>query len=377
VPTPPSRRRPVTPPTTPVRRPKVAGLHRPHADTEQADSKIPEPTDSTAELSTAQPTDPQPTEQTPKTPATPIDWAGAVPPERVGAGRGSVEAEDDADAVDESTVADESELDGAEARRVGSEDESGDVDVVSPAVLGVDHEADHEADHVPSPRPSGKRRATGIRVPQDLAAAERASDDDDDDAVDERSPEEVAAAARNRSINLAIALAVAALVFAGLALWFRGEANSLTGGADGTNHALTDSAATSEVQGKLTVAIEKTLSYNFTELDATAKAVKEYLSGNAVCEYDKLFGQLRELAPAQKLILTTKVRQLGVTRLDGDKADLLVFVDQSTTRTDQNQTTASGAQFGIRAEKIDGSWKITDFDMLDQPLPDGKPAPSC
>jgi Mce-associated membrane protein len=375
VPTPPSRRRPVTPPTTPVRRPKVAGLHRPHADTEQADSKIPEPTDSTAELSTAQPIDPQPTEQTPKTPATPIDWAGAVPPERVGAGRGSVEAENAADAADESTVADEldeSESDGAEARRVGSGDESGDVDVVSPAVLGVDE----EADHVPSPRPSGKRRATGIRVPQDLAAAERGQDADDD-AVDERSPEEVAAAARNRSINLAITLAVVALVFAGLALWFRGEANSLTGGADGTNHALTDSAATSEVQGKLTVAIEKTLSYNFTDLDATAKAVKDNLAGNAVCEYDKLFGQLKELAPAQKLVLTTKVRQLGVTRLDGDKADLLVFVDQSTTRTDQNQTTASGAQFGIRAEKIDGAWKITDFDMLDQPLPDGKPAPSC
>ncbi|WP_091382683.1 hypothetical protein [Actinokineospora alba] len=281
-----------------------------------------------------------------------------------------------ADEPEESTVVDaagESEL-GAEARRVGGE---GDVDVVSPAVLGVDEDDQAAEAAVPSPRPSGKRRATGIRVPQDLEAAERGRDADDEDAVDERSPEEVAAAARNRSINLAITLAVLALVLAGLALWFRGEAGSLTGGADGTNRALTDSAATSEVQGKLTVAIEKTLSYNFTALDDTAKAVKEHLAGNAVCEYDKLFGQLKELAPAQKLVLTTKVRQLGVTRLDGDKADLLVFVDQSTTRTDQNQTTASGAQFGIRAEKLDGAWKITDFDMLDQPLPDGKPAPSC
>lgn len=368
MPTPPSRRRPVTPPSTPVRRPKVAGLHRP------AGSEHTEPTngDQTDELSTAQPTDPHPTEHPPKTPATPIDWAGAVPPERVGAARGSVDdeigGEDGGEsAADGSAVA---------AERVDEGAEADDRDVVSPAVLGVDE----DVDHVPSPRPSGKRRATGIRVPQDLAAAERGSDGDDDDdvdAVDERSPEELAVAARNRSINLAIALAVVALVFAGLALWFRGEANSLTGGADGTNHAITDSAGTSEVQGKLTVAIEKTLSYSFTDLDATAKAVKEYLAGNAVCEYDKLFGQLKELAPAQKLVLTTKVRQIGVTRLDGDKADLLVFVDQSTTRTDQNQTTASGAQFGIRAEKIDGAWKITDFDMLDQPLPDGKPAPSC
>jgi Mce-associated membrane protein len=195
--------------------------------------------------------------------------------------------------------------------------------------------------------------------------------------VDKRSDEEIAAAARNQSINRAIAIGVLALILAGLAIWFRGQADSLTGGTDGDNVALTDSAATSEVKGKLTVAIEKTLSYNFTDLDATAKAVKDNLAGTAVCEYDKLFGVLKEQAPAQKLILTTKVRELGVTRLAGDSADLLVFVDQSTTRTEQNQTTASGAQFGIRAQKIDGVWKITDFDMLDQPLPDGKSAPSC
>ncbi|CRK60067.1 putative integral membrane protein [Alloactinosynnema sp. L-07] len=320
MPTPPSRRRPVTPPTTPARRPRVAGLHRPSAT---------EPVES-----------PEPVE--------PVSVEDGV--------LESDEVREDVHQAEESVV-------------------------VSEPVLGVEEEPAVEAvaeddEPVPAPRPAGKRRAAGSSVPVDLTTAEQRS------GVrvlprDERSIEELAAAARNRSINLAIALGVVALILAGLAIWFRGQADSLTGGADGNNRALTDSALTSEVKGKLTVAIEKTLSYNFTDLDATAKAVKEHLAGTAVCEYDKLFGVLKEQAPAQKLILTTKVRDLGVTRLEGDKADLLVFVDQSTTRTEQNQTTASGAQFGIRAEKIDGAWKITDFDMLDQPLPDGKAAPTC
>jgi Mce-associated membrane protein len=243
-------------------------------------------------------------------------------------------------------------------------------------VSGEDVAADEVAETVvkPSPRPAGKRRAVGTSVPSDLSAAEQGAAEP---VRDDQSPEQRAAVARNRTINWAIALGVVALILAGLAIWFRGQADSLTGGADDSNRALTDAAATSEVKGKLTFAIEHALSYNFTDLDATARAVKENLAGTAVCEYDKLFGQLKELAPAQKLVLTTVVRELGVTRLEGGKADLLVFVDQSTTRTDQNQTTASGAQFGIRAEKIDGTWKITDFDMLDQPLPGGQAAPTC
>ncbi|WP_436492415.1 hypothetical protein [Actinokineospora sp. HUAS TT18] len=353
MPTPPSRRRPVTPPTTPVRRPRVAGLHRPGA-AEPVDRPEPvepveavEPAESTttdeasAELSTTPANDPQPSGDLTAEAPSPIDWPGAVPPERVGAARG----------------------------------EDGGEEVVSEPDLGVDEPAE-EPVPVPSPRPAGKRRAAGRSVPVDLTEAEQQSGVRVL-PVEERSDEEIAAAERNKSINFAIVLGVVALVLAGLAIWFRGQADSLTGGTDGGNLSLVDSAATSEVKGKMTVAIEKTLSYNFTELDTTAKAVKEYLAGTAVCEYDKLFGVLKEQAPAQKLILTTKVRDLGVTRLEQDKADMLVFVDQSTTRTEQNQTTASGAQFGIRAEKVDGVWKITDFDMLDQPLPDGKAAPTC
>ncbi|WP_157440515.1 hypothetical protein [Actinokineospora inagensis] len=206
-------------------------------------------------------------------------------------------------------------------------------------------------------KPTGKRRETGAPVepPRQVTTT-----------TEQRTPGRIARWFAP-SVWTGVQAGVVIVLFVAAGFWFKGEADALTSGVDGDNTALVDSAATSEVQGKLTVAVERTLSYSYTDLDASAKAVKETLAGTAVCQYDKLFAQLRTLAPEQKLVVTSKVRDMGIQRLEGAKADVLVFVDQSTTRADQDQTTASGALFGIRAEKLDGTWKITDFDLLDQP----------
>jgi Mce-associated membrane protein len=225
-------------------------------------------------------------------------------------------------------------------------------------------------DEAPPPRarPSGKRRAVGSTQPANLAAAE--AETRDRDAEYEVRP-------TNPTLVKAITLGIALLILVALAFWFRGESNNRTEGADADNQALIDTARTSEVAGQVAEAIEKSLSYNYTDLDSTAKAVQDNLTGRALCEYDQLFGQVKKLAPEQKLVLTTRVRDKGVTRLEGDRAEVLVFVDQTTTRADQNQTTASGAQFAVRAEKQGDRWKITQFDMLGQPLPNGQALPSC
>lgn len=72
-------------------------------------------------------------------------------------------------------------------------------------------------------------------------------------------------------------------------------------------------------------------------------------------------------------MLSSEVREIGVTRLERDRATLLVFVDQSTTRADQGQPMVSGrgSPCGWRAGKI------TDFDFLNQPLPGGGTEPRC
>ncbi|HET9142278.1 hypothetical protein [Actinophytocola sp.] len=221
---------------------------------------------------------------------------------------------------------------------------------------------------VPAARPAGKRRSIGITQPGDLAEAEA------EVAGTEPGP------AQRRRVNplaLAIGLIVLALLLGGLAVWFRGEADRRVEAADTNNAALTDPGAAVEVTEKLRTAIERTFSFNYTDLDSTEKAVRENLAGKAACEYDQLFGEVRKLAPEQKIVVSAQVRDIGLIRLEGDKAQALVFLDQRSTRGDNNQAAVSGAQFTVNAERQDGQWKITGFDLLGQPLAGGKPAPQC
>ena len=227
-------------------------------------------------------------------------------------------------------------------------------------------------DDRPSPvrRPAGKRRATGTTRPATLAEAE-AQAGTQVAARPERTPRRRGAT----QLSVAIVLAVVAVVLAGLAVWFRGEADSL--GSGDANSALTDSAGTSEVLGQLKTTIEETFSYNYTDLASTQKAVDGALTGKARCEYDQLFGQVKQLAPKQKIIMITAVREIALVRLDGDRAEALVFIDQSSTRVDVNNSVAGEAQFSVQARRDGETWKITEFNMFDQPLVNGQPAPKC
>jgi Mce-associated membrane protein len=256
-------------------------------------------------------------------------------------------------------------------------EETGETEVIAESVLGGESEtvAEQEKDDsdavfpeppppVAKPTPTGKRRSSGISRPADLAEAEA--------EVADKAP-----STTNWPLVSTIGLVVLALVFAGLAVWFRGEANRASDGADANNKALIDTARASEATGALRSVLEKTFSLNYTDLDGTANAVKESLTGKALCEYDLLFGAIKKLAPEQKIVITARVRELGITRLEGDRATALVFLDQTSTRVDQNQTAASAAQFGLKAERSGDKWRITEFDMLGQPLPNGQQTPQC
>ena len=222
-------------------------------------------------------------------------------------------------------------------------------------------------------RPAGKRRASGSTRPASLAAAEadtaaRPARHAKVEPLTERSR-------ASRHLSAAIVVGVVAVVLGGLAFWFRGEADNLTSGD--TNKTLTDPAATSQAIGQIKSAVEKTFSYNYTDLESTQRAVEEMLTGKARCEYDLLFKSLKEQAPAQQSVLATTVRDIALVRLEGDRAEALVFIDQHSTRADVNNSASVGAQFGVQAERQGDQWKITQFNMFGQPLVDGKPVPEC
>lgn len=223
-------------------------------------------------------------------------------------------------------------------------------------------------------RPAGKRRATGSTRPASLAAAE--ADTSTDRRARHAKAEPVVERSRaSRHLSAAVVIGVVAVVLAVLAFWFRGEADNLTSGD--TNTALTDPGQTSQAVGQIKDAIEKTFSYNYTDLESTQRSVESLLVGKARCEYDLLFKALKEQAPAQQSVLATTVRDIALVRLEGDRAEALVFIDQSSTRADVNNSASVGAQFGVHAQKQDDQWKITQFNMFGQPLVDGKPVPEC
>jgi Mce-associated membrane protein len=251
-----------------------------------------------------------------------------------------------------------------------------DRDQAAESVESVDDDDDDEADEVspkpaPARRPAGKRRATGTTRPANLREAEAETRT----ARVRRVREDDSRKRGANRLSVAVVLAVVAVLLAGLAFWFKGEADSL--GSGDTNKALTDSAETSEALGQLKSAIETTFSYNYTDLESTQKAVDETLTGKSRCEYDQLFGQVKKLAPKQKIVMVTAVREIALIRLDDDRAQALVFIDQSSTRVDVNNSVAGEAQFAVIAHREGDDWKITEFDMFDQPLVNGQPAPKC
>jgi len=219
----------------------------------------------------------------------------------------------------------------------------------------------------PKPSPRRKSRDAGSAKPSDYAAAEA--------AVVEPEPVPAPQRPRNRLV-LTGALCAVALVFAGLAVWFKVEDNRLS--AATANTALLDVARTSQVNQAATSAIETLFSYDYNNIAKTQNAAKDLLLNDDVRnKYNSLMTQVETLAPQQKLVVTVKASRSAVIRLEGDLARVMVFVDQTATRTDQNQTNSGSAALWVQMRYAGGKWKIADLDTYraDQPATSAPSAP--
>ncbi|WP_052681776.1 nuclear transport factor 2 family protein [Saccharothrix sp. ST-888] len=197
-------------------------------------------------------------------------------------------------------------------------------------------------------------------VPADEAPAAEAPDPElspaDEASVDEVPSHEVPAAVRWRR-RLAWG-AIGALLLGGGGFLYAGvEARDAPAAA---NRALTDSAATDAVIAEVGSALAKVLSYSTGDTAATAQAARALLDGPAATQYQQLFAQVQQRAPEQQLILSTRVVRVGVVQLEGDQAQLLVFLDQTAQRKER-QATMVAAQLSVTAHRKDGHWRITEL----------------
>jgi Mce-associated membrane protein len=166
-------------------------------------------------------------------------------------------------------------------------------------------------------------------------------------------------------IPLPALLCVLTVLLGGFAAFAVGQASDLRDQPAARNSALTDMARTSEVKGQITKAVESIFSYNFADPGALDKAAKAQLTGKAVTQHTEMLAAVRAQGQKQKLVLTTTVTESGVELIDGDRARVLVFADQSNTRTaTKEETTYGAAMFAVDTVRSDGAWRIASIDTF-------------
>ncbi|MFJ9637997.1 hypothetical protein [Streptomyces sp. NPDC101178] len=186
-------------------------------------------------------------------------------------------------------------------------------------------------------------------------------------AVTGSEPEPEAAATPRRRLRPRLpALLCALTVLLGtFAAWAFASAASLRDEPARQNTALTDIARTSEVKGRIGEAVGAVFSYDYASPARSDRAAKTYLTGRAVQQHQDMLAEVREQAPRQKLVLTTTVTASGVAYLDGDRARLLIFADQSNTRTGKDEeTTFAAAMFAVDAVRRGDTWRIAAIDTF-------------
>lgn len=130
------------------------------------------------------------------------------------------------------------------------------------------------------------------------------------------------------------------------------------------NRAIVDVTATQQVSTEVSRALTQVLSYSSDEPEATRAAAEKVLTGQARTEFDRLFADLHRSAKGQRLTLSATVTAAGVKELTDDTATLLVFVDQSSRRTSDDEATLAAAQVAVTAKKVGAAWTITGLEVL-------------
>lgn len=167
---------------------------------------------------------------------------------------------------------------------------------------------------------------------------------------------------RVTAVATLVALVAAVVLALGFAAWFRGEANQLTGSAAASNAALVDAGATAQVSAQVREAVQRVFSYDFARLDDNERAADEVITGQYTQSFHQQFARVRELAPPQQAVVVATVPAIAVKVLDGDRAIVLVFIDQQAHQGGQAKPLLAAGRVSVTAKRVNGSWKIADVE---------------
>ncbi|MEW1868772.1 hypothetical protein AB0420_11550 [Streptomyces caelestis] len=225
----------------------------------------------------------------------------------------------------------------------------------------------------------GRSRAGGTAVlpPAVSPSPTRPDGEDGADGQDGKAPAAGERAARvrpRRPVGLALLCALTVLL-GGFAGWAHAKAEALRDDPARRNTALTDLARTGEIEGRTAKAVDRLFSYDHTDPGALEKAARDLLTGKAVDQHRTLLADVRERADAQKAVITTTVTESAVERIDGHRARVLVYADQSSVATAGDKTASdaadasdegayAGAMLAVDVVHRDGRWLVSGIDTF-------------
>jgi Mce-associated membrane protein len=179
----------------------------------------------------------------------------------------------------------------------------------------------------------------------------------------EKETESVPAQRRWRRALPAV-LAAATVVLGAFGGWAAVAANGLHDDAATANEAIVDAGASAAVTRQVTSAVDTIFSYSYADTGRTRAAAQGLLTGPAIRQYDQLFALVERDAPAEKLVVTTRVTNVGVELLTGGRARLLVFANQQDTRSGTGKSSYGGAMFAVTVVRQGSRWKIENIDTF-------------
>ncbi|WP_159920387.1 hypothetical protein [Rhodococcus sp. WAY2] len=131
-------------------------------------------------------------------------------------------------------------------------------------------------------------------------------------------------------------------------------------GGNITNTAWVDESGTAEVTKAGTEAIESLYTYNYETIDQDFDKARGYLNEAKRAEFDQTAATTKDAAIQTKTATEASVTDIGVTFLEGDRAELLAHMNVSATGDAVAQGSAA-TPLSVKLEKVDGKWVLSDI----------------
>lgn len=127
----------------------------------------------------------------------------------------------------------------------------------------------------------------------------------------------------------------------------------------------TDAAAAKVALDAATTGTIALLSYSPESLDQDFAAAKSRLTGDFLSYYTQFTEQIVTPAATEKSVKTAaSVARAAVSEIQPDSAEVLVFINQTTTSKENPDGAFAASSVKVGLTKIDGAWLIESFDPV-------------